>query len=133
MPDLCARAAALLLAGALLAGCGNGPGEAEDATGSGIRGRVLAGPACPVVVEESPCPPTPIEADIRVLDVGGETEVATGRSDAEGNFRIPLEPGEYVVEVAAEAGGIGGAKPVSITVPEGEFTQVTLHYDTGVR
>jgi hypothetical protein len=129
--SLRSRAATALIAAALLPGCANGSGGA-GAPGSGIQGRVLSGPSCPVEVQGSPCPPTPVEADVHVIDPGG-TEVASGRSDAAGRFRILVEPGTYVVEATSDPGVIGGSKPVQVTVVDGDFTSITVLLDSGIR
>jgi hypothetical protein len=119
---------ALVLAAAA-AGCGGRAAPAD----SGIEGRVLIGPMCPVVQEGVPCPDEPYEATIRVRDESGEV-VATVRSAADGRFRVDLVPGRYVLEpVAPNEGAPPYAGPLEVQVAAHAFTPVTITYDSGIR
>lgn len=107
-------------------------GAAGDGT-SGIEGRITIGPQCPVMQVGSPCPDAPYAATVRVLRDG--TEVATGRSDEDGSFRIPVAPGRYVVDaVPLDANGIAtaGTQP-RVVVSAGRYTRVDLSFDSGIR
>lgn len=117
----------LLVAVVLGAGCARA-GAGGD---SGIEGRVLLGPQCPVVSEATPCPDEPVATEVVVMTRDGE-EVARGRSGEDGRFRIALEPGSYVVQ-AVVAGNALFAKPVDVTVTAGEFVSVIVPLDTGIR
>jgi hypothetical protein len=128
-----------LLVAALLAtvACGErvaDPGGGEGRTGaSGIRGTVLLGPQCPVVVEGSPCPDTPFDADIQVLDRTGEV-VTTVHSGEDGTFEVALDPGTYTLQgVPSEGSPFPFAKPVTVTVEPETFTEITVNFDTGIR
>jgi hypothetical protein len=118
---------ALILAVVVLAGCARAGGGVD----SGIEGRVLLGPQCPVVSEASPCPDKPVATEVIVVTRGGE-EVARGRSGSDGRFRIAIEPGNYVVTALVAANAMF-AKPVDVTVAPGEFVQVNVPLDTGIR
>ena len=98
---------------------------------SGIEGRALAGPQCPVIVEGSPCPDLPWEGTVVVADVsaGDEFTVETG---ADGRFRLPLAPGSYVLSIRAGSSP-SSAKPQTILVESGSFTDVVISVDTGIR
>jgi hypothetical protein len=110
---------------------GPSPTPSPAPTGSGIRGTVLAGPTCPVERPESPCPPRPVSADIRVTTPGGSL-VATTRSDDSGAFAVAVPPGSY--EVAALPGEIlPRCTPEKVTVIPTATTSVTIHCDTGIR
>jgi carboxypeptidase family protein len=122
----------LLALGFLLVGCATSAGGDRPGGTGGIEGKVLLGPMCPVQQVNSPCPDKPIEADITVTTSDGKT-VATGRSDADGTYRISLPPGSYTV-VAKRAGGeFGSGKPVSVDVSGGTFVHVNLVVDSGIR
>ncbi|MGE5460026.1 MAG: MSCRAMM family protein [Solirubrobacterales bacterium] len=112
-----------------LASCG------QDASGmkaeTGVRGVVLAGPQCPVEQAGSPCPDEPM-TNVEVQATTRGSVVATARTDAEGRFELPLEPGDYVIEAVLPAGP-PSAKPTSVTVPSHGFAQVTVLVDTGIR
>ncbi|MGH2995402.1 MAG: hypothetical protein ACRDON_11620 [Gaiellaceae bacterium] len=124
------RLLALGLIALWLSACGGGAGAPED---SGIRGRALLGPTCPVVTEDMPCPPEPYEAEIRVLAAGSSEVVATVQSGKDGRFEIRLEPGDYVLEGVSPPGAFPLAKPVDVTVRSHAFARATVAFDTGIR
>ena len=108
-------------------------GRASSSGDSGIRGTVLLGPTCPVETVESPCPDRPL-ADIEVQMLQGGDVVAAVRSDADGRFTVALDPGHYTLQAVVEAGGPGmSAKPVDVTVTSGEFLEVNVPVDSGIR
>jgi len=118
---------AAVLALAVGAACAGSAGGA----GSGIQGVVLLGPQCPVVQEGSPCPDKPFEGTVIVSTESGRL-ITTARSGADGRFRVPVEPGTYVVTVA-DLEGINFAKPATVAVSSGRMAEVTLLVDTGIR
>ncbi|HEV2950769.1 MAG TPA: carboxypeptidase-like regulatory domain-containing protein [Actinomycetota bacterium] len=117
----------VLVAGAVASCGGDGAGEGT----SGIRGQALSGPHCPVEVEGSPCPDLPWEGT--VIAKGTETgEEFTVETDAEGRFELPLEPGSYEVSIVSESSP-PFAKPQTVAVDPGSFTEIIVSVDTGVR
>ncbi len=117
-----------VLAAIALASCGTDPGTIGA---SGIQGRALAGPQCPVQLEGSPCPDRPWRGTVVATDVGSGAR-STVRTDADGRFRLALDPGTYDVSIDAD-GGPPFAKPQRITVRAGAFTDVRVAVDTGIR
>ena len=111
-----------------VAGCA---GQAASGT-SGIDGRVVSGPHCPVERVDSPCPDLPV-ADARVVafDQAGE-EAGRTTSGSDGRFRLSLQAGAYTLTVEGLE-GIQFAKPVAVQVPRGRHVGVTLLVDTGIR
>ena len=101
------------------------------ATASGVEGRVTAGPTCPVVRPDQPCPPRPVETRVRLLRDDGST-AATGRSDKEGAFRIAVAAGHYDI-VADYSGPNPRCGPVAVDVKGGRVTHADLECDTGIR
>lgn len=101
--------------------------------GSGIEGRLLAGPTCPVVTLNDPaCDDRPIPgATVLVLDASG-TEIARLVSDSAGHYVVTLPSGPYSIEPQPVEGVLGVAAPVAVTVSDGYVT-VDLQYDTGIR
>jgi len=115
----------------LLAACGTEtPVSKVD---SGVRGVVVSGPQCPVETLEDPCPDLPVSGIVvSVSRLDGSVETET-RTDAEGRFNVAVGPGEYVVQPVVASGGVAFSKPVQVIVPDGEFVEVTLLVDTGIR
>ena len=101
--------------------------------GTGIQGRVLAGPTCPVVTVNDPsCNDRPVAgATILVLDIRG-TEVARLVTDANGNYAVALPSGPYTIEPQPVDGFMHVAEPVAVTVGDG-VASVDIAYDTGIR
>jgi len=123
--------AEVLFVAALLVACGErSSGGAAD---SGIRGVVLSGPQCPVETLESPCPDLPVAGIVVRVTASDGSVAAEPVTDAEGRFETPVSAGEYVVLPVAETGGATSAKPQNVTVVEGEFAEVSLLVDTGIR
>lgn len=121
----------LVLALTIGSACDGGSSLLGPDASQGIEGLALLGPLCPVVMEGQPCPDRPYQAWIRVLDGDGGV-VTRIRTDEEGRFRVGLEPGGYVLDpVSGDPFPRAGRQEVSVTT--GRFTEVTLHFDTGIR
>ena len=121
------RAAIVSILALALGACGgSGSGDAT----SGIEGRALAGPQCPVAVEGSPCPDLPWEGTV-VATAASSGDVFTIETDAAGAFRLPLAPGDYVLTI--RAGSPTSVAPQSVTVEPGAFADVVISVDTGIR
>ena len=123
----------LLLGAALLAttsACGSDDLLGPDAP-QGIEGMVLIGPQCPVQSLEDPCPDLPYGTSIEVRVRGGGS-VTHVRSGEDGTFRVGLRPGIYTLRPQS-----GDPFPVAqsqdVEVTRGEYIQVTISYDTGIR
>lgn len=121
---------ALVAASVLAGACARSTSTVPSAN-SGIEGTVLLGPTCPVETQDSPCPAKPFATDVVVSTVDGE-KVAEVRSGDDGRFRVAVPPGEYLITVE-KLEGIQFAKPLSLTVPEGAFVDVTVSVDSGIR
>jgi hypothetical protein len=118
------------LALVLVAGASGGGDGAGDGT-SGIRGQALSGPNCPVGVEGSPCPDLPWEGTVIAIDLETDEEF-TVQTDAEGRFELPLEPGSYDVSIVSVSSP-PFAKPQTVAVDPGSFTEIVVSVDTGIR
>jgi hypothetical protein len=101
--------------------------------GSGIEGRVLAGPTCPVVTANDPnCADRPVaNATLVVLDASG-TEVARIATDANGHYEVTLPAGPYTIEPQPVEGFMRVAGPIPVTVGDG-YATVDVSLDTGIR
>lgn len=117
-----------------LGACGAASGKAPN---SGIAGRVVAGPTCPVetVPPQPGCAPHPLAATLRVRRVGGRFPATTVRSGADGRFRVRLSAAVYTVRALPRGGSPLPRPPASrrVRVHAGHFSFVTITYDTGIR
>ena len=108
---------------------------AEDVVGTvagqGIQGVVLLGPQCPVESLDDPCPDIPYQAWIDFRRLNG-MPVARVQSGEDGRFRVDLPTGAYIL--APESGTpFPIAADLKVAVAEGEFSEVTVNFDTGIR
>jgi hypothetical protein len=117
----------LAVAGAVASCGGDGAGDGT----SGIRGQVRSGPHCPVEVEGSPCPDLPWRGTVIAIDTETGVEL-TVTTDADGRFELPLAPGSYEVSIVSESSP-PFAKPQTVTVDPGSFTEIAVSVDTGIR
>lgn len=114
-------------------GGGNGGGGGILPGGSGIAGRAVGGPTCPVEqVGDPACDERPLPgATVLVLDARG-MEVARVLTDADGAYAVVLPPGDYVLEPQPVEGMMRTAEPIPVSITDGVVT-VDLVYDTGIR
>ena len=102
-------------------------------TDSGITGKVLLGPVCPVMIEGQDCPDQPYQATLTVNSLEGR-KIVQFQSDEEGNFNVPLPPGEYILHPETPEGApLPYAEEQRFTVLPGEFTRLIVQYDSGIR
>jgi hypothetical protein len=121
-------AAACILA--LLSGCARS--SISGSGDSGVQGRVLVGPTCPVEQAGSACPDRPLATDLEI--VRGSDVVATVHSGSDGSFRVALEPGRYTIRPGENTtGGLPRGTPVGVTVSSHSFASVTVTFDSGIR
>jgi hypothetical protein len=112
----------------LLAACAANPTPPSN---SGIEGQILIGPMCPVIQAGTPCPDQPYQATLLVLDSGGH-RVTEVQSDALGQFKLPLPPGDYTL-VPQSPDGFTHAAEQHVTVVAGQYALVSIVYDSGIR
>jgi hypothetical protein len=94
---------------------------------------VLTG-TCPVVRGATGCPDQPFAGSFTVRDARGAQVGAVVRSDAQGHFRVPLDPGAYtLVPINPRPGVPPAAQPLSVQVASGQYKPVVIRYDSGVR
>lgn len=113
----------------LLATCSAEP--ASTSTTSGVEGQVFIGPVCPVVQEGQECADRPYQATLVVNNSNGR-EIVKVQTDEQGRFKIPLEPGEYILHPESPNVMPYAAEQVFV-VEAGRFTQVNITYDSGIR
>ena len=99
--------------------------------GSGIEGQVLIGPMCPVVQQGQECPDQPYQAALTVNSSNG-IQIVQFRTDEQGRFKVPLAPGDYILHPESP-NGMPFAGDQSFIIETGRYTQITVHYDSGIR
>ena len=129
------RPASVLIGVVLLLGaCGAASGATPR---SGIAGRVVAGPTCPVetVPPEPQCAPRPLVARLRIHRLGSRLPSTMLRSTKNGRFEVRLAPATYVVQALGQNGSFypRPPAPVQVRVNTGRLTHITITYDTGIR
>lgn len=107
--------------------------SATPTPSSGIEGTVTEGPMCPgpVQVGNNTCPDQPYQATIVILNTNN-TPVAQTQSNAVGFFKIELAPGTYIIHPVSDQ-PFPRTGDQTVTVMAGQYTQVTIMYDTGMR
>jgi len=102
-------------------------------TDSGITGKVLIGPVCPVMIEGQDCPDQPYQGIITVRNLDGK-RIVQFQADEQGNFNIPLAPGEYILHPETpENAPLPFADEQRFRVVSGEYTRLIVQYDSGIR
>jgi hypothetical protein len=68
-----------------------------------------------------------------IYERDGKTEIERVTGDAEGNYRVVLPAGTYVVDTVRH--GVGGAAelPREVSVVAGRVTRLDVDIDTGIR
>lgn len=101
---------------------------------TGIAGQIVLGPNCPVFrVGDPNCADRPYQATIVVKNADQSQIVTQVQSDAAGQFRLALPPGQYWIVMPDAAPRFPFLKPMQVTVPSDQYVQVTVYYDTGIR
>jgi hypothetical protein len=101
----------------------------------GLRIATVAGPTCPVekMPPDPACAPKPVpNVTVEIVDADGNQQ-ALVMLDGAGQGSVELEPGVYNVTAQGTAGFMGGPEAQQVTVEDGQITEVTLAYDTGIR
>jgi len=73
------------------------------------------------------------EYPLIVLSSNGKKEIARITADTNGNYRIALPPGDYILDVQGRAPGHVRAKPQPFTVASNQTVRVDMDIDTGIR
>lgn len=117
-----------------LSACGVADGAAP---GSGIIGRIVAAPVCPVetVPSQPQCAPRPLVARVRIDRIGSPLPSKVVRSGRDGRFQIGLAPATYLVRPLRQSGSPYPRPPAPfrVRVAVGRFSHITILYDTGIR
>jgi hypothetical protein len=95
---------------------------------NGIYGHATEGPLTPVCRVGVPCYGP--AGSTRLGFKASGRRIRWTRTDAQGDFRLALRPGRYVVKSKI---GFGAVKPQAIRIKAGRFVHVELVLDTGIR
>ena len=68
-----------------------------------------------------------------ILSQDGQKEIARVTADRDGNYRVALPPGDYVLDVQGRVRRHVRAKPQPFTVASNQTVRVDMEIDTGVR
>ena len=98
---------------------------------TGVQGQVFIGPMCPVAEQGDKCPDQPYQATLTINDSDGK-QIAQVTTDKNGRFKLPLEPGEYILHPES-AIMTPYASDRAFVVEAGRFTQIIVTYDNEIR
>jgi hypothetical protein len=125
--------ATLIIICSLNACSGVNPTTPDSTLSGGIEGTVTEGPMCPgpVPIGNNPCPDQPYQTSIAIIDTN-KKQIELISTDHNGYFKILLPPGIYTLH--PEPGEpFPIASDQTVLVEDGQYTQVTIIYDTGIR
>jgi hypothetical protein len=73
------------------------------------------------------------EYPLIILSKAGQKEVDRITADRDGNYRVSLPPGDYMLDVQGRASKHARAKPQPFTVVSNKTVRVDIDIDTGIR
>jgi hypothetical protein len=103
---------------------------------TGLSGRVVLASRCPVPLgadDGTTCPTVPLASALTIRSADGSAEVARVASDPDGQFSVPLEPGQYMVVVQAPGRTNVLAQTLPVTVIADGPTALTIQVRPGAR
>jgi hypothetical protein len=120
----------------IMCGCAQQSSGAPSTSGgdSGIQGTTTVDSGSPIVYS-TPRPRRPLAARLLISPQRVDTAAAiTAESDAQGRFRVPLAPGTYTVHPENLTGApVPTARPTTVTVHPGTWTDLDIQFDSGIR
>jgi hypothetical protein len=123
----------LALVGTLVVLGGCAEATEPGGLGSGIRGRVVAAPSCPVETAGSPCPHKGVQTQVNIESTDGE-RLFSVPTEPDGSFRAQVPPGDYLLSARPPPGDPTLVpRPSSVRVEPEVYAQVTLILDTRLR
>jgi|GEM_PF-3307106 len=105
----------------------------EQASESGVTGVAMLGPTCPVMTDppDPSCADRPYQGTFEIVSRTGAGGLAVS-TDASGSFSAKLAPGDYTITLVNES-AMPSMSPTDFTVVAGEWTELTLSLDSGIR
>ena len=102
-----------------------------------LEGHVTIGPLTPIVQQGAPEPTLALEVyatrQIIIFSKDGTTELDRVQIGADGNYRLELAPGSYVVDINHAGIDFSKGLPTSIEIRSNETTRLDVQIDTGIR
>jgi hypothetical protein len=119
----------------LAGGSQAGEGATPPAAGMGIlTGRVTKWPVSPVQGPGTPPAAAPAPG-VKILIYGAKRqEIAAVLTDEDGQYRLNLPAGPYLIEMAPVKGkGFSKDLPAKVVITQGQETILNISLDTGIR
>jgi hypothetical protein len=112
-----------------------GGGSVTTRGESGVEGQVFISPTRPGPIRPGLPNKAPYETTLVIQTAGEGREVARLKTGSDGRFRVKLPPGEYEIMPGADRPGrfLPRASPQQVKVLAGQFAQVTIYFDSGMR
>ncbi len=98
---------------------------------SGVHLTATLGPTCPGPQRPGQICTRPYQGEFVVTNNAG-TEVARVTTDQNGKATIDLPPGDYTIALEV-AGKLPRSAPTTVTVLAGQYVEVNIELDTGIR
>jgi hypothetical protein len=102
-----------------------------------LEGHVTIGPLVPVVregeAEPTPAPEVYAAREIVVFEEDGKTEIARLKIDANGNYRVELPVGTYIIDINRIGIDTAAGLPKEIEITSLGVTRLDIDIDTGIR
>ncbi len=108
------------------------PASTRPPAGTGVFGKVTAGPTCPVAQAENPCDPRPVDAEVEAQSPAG-TVIATTHTDQAGAYDLQLAPATYTLVATTGSARLPRCTPTTVTVTRGGTVRANIDCDTGIR
>ncbi|MEK7194590.1 MAG: hypothetical protein AAB660_02795 [Patescibacteria group bacterium] len=108
----------------------------EGALTSGIEGKVLLGPTCPVEqsTRDEGCANKYFQTNLELTTVDGLKVIKKFSSDSAGLFKVSVAPGDYAIRnVQTSSPYPSCGKAGLVPVEANKYTRVTVNCDTGIR
>jgi hypothetical protein len=102
-----------------------------------LEGHVSIGPLVPVLREGEP-EPTPAPEiyagrQIVVFSSDGRREITRVEIDGQGNYRVTLPAGSYLVDINHAGIDSAAGLPAEVEILAGQITRLDVDIDTGIR
>ena len=120
--------------GSELVGVGGGAPVTPQG-GSGIEGQAVISPARPGPTRQGDSGTAPYKTTLAVSRLGDGREVARVETGSDGRFRVSLPPGEYTVGPPPDQPRrrFPRGQEQTVKVLPGQFTRITVSFDSGMR